>query len=346
MKHRLTSDETAYFCEQLAMILNAGIPLSDGFEILCEDAEDKKITALCNSMLDELNHGEALSQAMESSKAFPEYSIKMVKIGEMTGKLESVLHELSGYYESRAELARAVRSSVLHPLMLLVMMTVVVIVLITMVLPMFGEIFSQFDSSIGSAVAGTVDTAYTVGTVMMFVLLGIILVCIVVAVLSQIPGARSGLLRFVAVFPLTRKMSRRFALSKISDAISMMVASGIAPDELLQYAADLVDDKILTQKLLDCRQRVLDGEFFAEVISSSGIFPSLYAHSLKIAYSSGSFEKAWKKLADKCDESAMDAASGIVAFIEPAIVIILTTVIGAVLLTVMIPLMNIMSVMG
>ena len=346
MIHRLTSDETSYFCDQLALMLNAGMPLSDGFDILCEDLDDKKIMALCNAMHEDLNSGKTLSQAMENSKAFPEYAVKMVNIGEITGRLESVLHGLSEYYEARGEMARTIRSSVLHPLMLLVMMTAVIVVLITLVIPMFGKIFSQFDSSVGETVKGTVNLAYGVGTAMLIVLLVIIVISAVIAILSKIPSTRQKLSNFVSVFLPTKRMSKRFSLSKVSDAISMMVASGIAPDEILENAAKLIDDKKLSKKLLDCRKRVLDGEFFADVISTAGIFPPMSARSLKIAYSSGSFEKAWKKLSEQCGDAAMESASSIVAFIEPAIVIVLTTVIGAILLTVMIPLMNIMSVLG
>lgn len=346
MKRKLNSDEVSFFCEQAALILNAGIPLSEGVEILREDIEDKRMDMLCTVLLEDLNKSEPLSAAMEKTKAFPEYAVKMVKIGEMTGRLENVLRELSSYYSSRAEITRTVRSSVLHPLMLLVMMTAVIVVLITLVIPMFGEIFSQFDSSISETVSGTVDLAYGVGTAMLIVLLVIIAVCAVIAILSQIPSAKRALANFVSVFPLTRKMSKRFSVSKIADAISMMVASGISPDEALENAAALIDDKKLSNKLLECRQKVLDGEYFADVISSAGIFPVMSARSLKIAYSSGSFEEAWSKLAAQCGDAAMESASNIVAFIEPAIVIILTTVIGAILLTVMIPLMNIMSVLG
>lgn len=346
MIHKLTPDETSYFCEQLALMLNAGMQISDGLDILCDDIDDKKIKAVCDVLLERLNSGETLTQAMKSSGVFPDYAVKMVQIGEMTGRLESVLNGLAEYYEERAELNRTVRSAVLHPLMLLVMMTAVIVVLIVLVIPMFGEIFSQFDSSVSDTVKSSVDLAYGVGTIMLIVLLAIIVISVTVALLSRITSVKRSLANFVAAFPLTRKMSRKFSLSKISGAISMMVSSGIAPDEALENAAMLVDDKKLADKLLGCREKVLAGEYFADVISSAGIFPAMYARSLKIAYSSGSFDKAWKKLSDRCGEAAMDAASGIVAFIEPAIVIILTTMIGAILLSVMIPLMNIMTVLG
>lgn len=343
---KLNPDETSYFCEQLAIMLNAGMQLSDGMDILCEDIDDKRIMKVCGVLSGELNKGSTLAAAMEKSRVFPEYAIKMANIGEVTGELEKVLLGLADYYEDRAALGRTIRSAVLHPLMLLVMMTAVIVVLIVLVIPMFGEIFSQFDSSIGDAVKKTVDLAYGMGTTILIILLAVIVVSVLTALLSRISGVKSALSRFTSVFPFTRKMSKRFSLSKISGAMSMMVSAGIAPDECLEHAAALVDDRRLKKKLLGCRKRVLDGEYFADVIASSDIFPSMYAHSLKIAYNSGSFEKSWKKLSDRCGEAAMESASGLVSFIEPAIVIILTAVIGAILLTVMIPLMNIMSAMG
>lgn len=346
MVHKLNPDETSYFCEQLALMLNAGMQLNDGLEILCDDIDDRRIKSVCDSLLDDLNNNETLAQAMVSSGVFPDYAIKMVKIGEMTGRLEGVLGGLAEFYEERAELNRTIRSAVLHPLMLLLMMTAVIVVLIVSVIPLFGEIFSQFDSSVNETVKNTVDLAYGVGVVLLIVLLAVILISIAVALLSRIPSVKRALSNFVAVFPPTKRISNRFSLSKIAGAVSMMVSAGIAPDELLEHAAKLVDDRRLAKKLLDCREKVLAGEYFADVISTAGIFPAMYARSLKISYNSGSFEKAWKKLSDRCGEAAMDAASGIVAFIEPAIVIILTTVIGAILMTVMIPLMNIMSVLG
>ncbi len=343
---KLTNDEIAYFCEQLALMLESGMNLSDGLSIICEDISDKKISSVCEIMLTALNDGNTLAGSMEKSGAFPEYSVKMVKIGEVSGQLEKVLNGLNEYYSDRAQIGRAIRTALLHPLLLLGMMTAVIIVLITLVIPMFGEIFEQFDASVTAVVQQSIDMAYAVGTVMLIVLLVILAISLVVGTLSVSPKFRKALSGFVARFPLTRKMARKFTLSKLAGAFNIMVTAGLSPDEMLEYSAELVDDKALSQKLRSCREKVIDGEYFADVISKAGIFPAMQARGLKLSYSSGSFEKAWKKLSDHCGEEAMESAEGLVSFVEPAIVIVLTTVIGAILLTVMLPLMNIMSVMG
>ena len=343
---KLTPDETAYFCEQLSLILNAGMQLTDGMDILFEDIKDKRIRELCGQLSKSLNSGKTLDEAMNDCGKFPEYAVNMVKIGNVTGRLENVLKDLAEYYENRAELRRTVNSAVIHPLMLLLMMTAVIVVLIVMVLPMFSKIYAQFDASVSETVSSAVNTAYGIGWAILIGLLAIIAAAVIISVLSFIPTVRKKLSAFLTAFPLTRRISRKFSLAKISSAMSMMASAGISPEEMSSYAASLVNDKKLINKLKMCRERVLNGEYFADVISTANIFPPMYAHSLKISYSSGSFEQSWKKLSERCGNEAAEAASGIVSIIEPLIVIVLTTVIGAVLLSVMIPLMNIMSVIG
>lgn len=343
---KLTNDETAYFCEQLSLMLESGMDLSDGISIICEGISERKVADVCGEMLKALNEEASLAESMERSGSFPEYAVKMVRIGEVSGHLENVLNVLSEYYNDRAQIGRAVRTALLHPLMLLGMMTAVIIVLISLVIPMFGEIFEQFDASVTAVVQQSIDMSYTVGVVMLVVLLTILALSLIIGGLSVIPAFRRGLSNFLAVFPLTKKMARTFTLSKLSGAFNIMVTAGISPDEMLEYSAELIDDKQISQKLMSCRDKVLNGEYFADAISTAGIFPTMQARSLKLSYTSGSFEKAWKKLSDRCGEAAMESAEGLVSFAEPAIVIVLTTVIGAILLTVMIPLMNIMSVMG
>ncbi len=345
-KITLSPDETAYICEQTALMLNAGMQLSDGFEMLSEDIDDKRIKTVCELLIGGLNEGIPLCQAMERSGAFPAYAINMVRIGSMTGRLEDVLRGLTEYYEDRAEMTRTVRTAVLHPLMLLVMMTVVIIVLVVLVIPMFGDIFSRFDSAVNETVSSTVNFAYHMGTVILVVMLAVIVIIMATALISRIPAAKKGLAEFVSAFPLTRGISRRFAMAKVTKAMSVMVASGISPDETLENAAELISDKKIRTGLLKCRERVLEGTSFPDAVSESGLLPTLHARSLKIAYNSGSFEEAWSKISSRCGEEAAQTAAGLIAFIEPAIVIVLAALIGGILLTIMIPLMNIMSVLG
>ena len=151
---KLDYGQVEYICEQLSMMIGSGIGAADGMELLCDDIPDGTLKAACMEISGAVSKGESLSAAVRSTGRFPEYAADMISVGEMSGKLEEVLRGLAEYYDERDEIRRALRSAVLHPMVLLLMMTVVMIVLVVMVIPMFGDIFSQFRERHGEEYRG------------------------------------------------------------------------------------------------------------------------------------------------------------------------------------------------
>ncbi|MDE5860484.1 MAG: type II secretion system F family protein [Oscillospiraceae bacterium] len=205
----LTDEETAFFCEQLAMLLEAGIPLADGMEVLSEDAGDRRFKEIAETLVKTMNDGSTLFDAMDKSEIFPDYAVKMVKIGSVTGRLEDALNGLSDYYSKRSELRQTVKSSVSHPLILLAMMTAVIIVLVIKVIPMFREIFAQFDDSAAEAVENSVSFAYNVGAFVMILLLVVLAVTLVTAVLCRYPRHGGRAKSFLPILSLQEECRNR-----------------------------------------------------------------------------------------------------------------------------------------
>lgn len=340
---RLNFEHTAFFFEQLWLMVNTGMQLDDGLEILSEDIEDENISAICHFMSEKIDTGSSVAEAIAETGVFPKYAVRMMEIGCMTGKLDETLKGLSEYYENRADMERTVRYAVFHPCMLLVMMAVVMVILVVKIIPMFTEIFSQFDTGIGSAVEDIVRIAYSAGEVVLVVLVAII---VFIAVVLLIPPVKRGMLKLASVLPFTKGVSRTLSQAKLADAMCMMITSGIDPEEALEQCEGLITDKKLSMQIKNCLERVRRGEYFSDAIGESGIFPKIHARSLKMAYTSGSFETVWRKISRRCNENAQRTVSNILSMVEPAIVLILAVMIGSVLLTIMIPLMNIMSALG
>lgn len=340
---KINNAQTAYFCEQLWLMLNSGMQLNDGLDILSEDLEDSTLREISNFLSDKICEGNTLHQAMVDSGAFPNYAVNMVKIGAVSGRLDDVLKGLSEYYENRSEMENTVRYAVVHPTVLLVMMAAVMAVLVIKVIPMFESVFAQFSADVGATISGSIHTAQTVGRVSMIVLIAVVAIAAVVYLAAPV---RRAALAVLARIPFTAAIASSFELAKVTDALSMMISSGIDPEDSLEYALTLVSQKRMKQRLSDCLKRVQEGEFFVDAIAKSGILPSVYSRSLKIAYTSGSFETVWRKISGRCSDEAQRSAVNLIAVIEPVIIVLLAVMIGAVLLTIMLPLMNIMSVLG
>lgn len=342
----LTDEETAFFCEQLAMLMEAGIPLADGMEVLAEEGSDRRFREISAMLSEKMKEDTTLFDAMDKSGIFPDYAVKTVKIGSVTGRLEDALRGLSDYYSKRSELRQTIKSSVSHPLMLLAMMTAVIIVLVIKIIPMFREIYAQFDETAAAAAGESVSFAYSLGTGIMIALLVILGITLVTALLMKIPSARRTLSRIFTNFILTRGLSEAMAMADVTNAMSMMAECGISPEQSLELAAGLTENKNVQKRIKSCEKLILEGEYFADAIKSSGLLPGIYAHSLKVAYKSGAIDSAWQKISLRFGQDCDRRIYGAVSFIEPAIVGILAVMIGSVLLTVMLPLTDIMSHIG
>ncbi len=345
---KLDHAQVEFICEQLSMIVGSGIGIADGLELLCEDIADGTLKSACLEIADAAGKGAALSQAVRSTGRFPDYAADMIAVGEMSGKLEEVLRGLSEYYSERDEIRRALRSAVLHPMVLLLMMTVVMIVLVVMVIPMFADIFSQFDSSVSGTVQQTVELAYNSGTAIMIVLLALIAISGAIALMSKFAKTGAWLRRIVSVLPMTRDISEKLSLCDLTKAISINVSAGISPEDMMMRSniRSFIRDKRMEEKYSDCEKRVIEGESFPDAVIDSRLLPPLHARSLKLAYSSGSFENVWKRISSAYNDEAQRSLVNLTAVIEPIMIVILGVLIGAILLMLMVPLMNIMSVLG
>ena len=137
----LTPSEISAFCAQMSMILKSGIALTEGVEIMFDDAGSPGGREILGTVLEELEKGAPLYVALSKSGKFPDYMLTMVEIGEAAGRLENVMDSLTSFYEREEAVSRAVRSAITYPLVMIVMMLAVITILVVQVMPIFNEVF-------------------------------------------------------------------------------------------------------------------------------------------------------------------------------------------------------------
>lgn len=141
---KLTNLEIASFCSEMAMILKSGISSLEGVDLLREDAQTKAEKELLDEIYQSVMDTGRLDQALEETKVFPEYLIRMTQIGEETGTLDEVMVSLAEHYDREEAIRRSVRSAISYPLLMIGMMLVIIIILMTKVMPVFDQVFRQF----------------------------------------------------------------------------------------------------------------------------------------------------------------------------------------------------------
>lgn len=339
----LSHTEVSAFCSQMAMILHSGIFAMEGISIMLEDAENAQEHELLSQIDERLQASGSLYDALKSTAAFPEYMLQMVRIGEETGKLDEVLDALSVYYDREASIAQTIKNAVTYPLIMVFMMLLVILVLITRVMPIFNQIFLQ----LGTEMTGLSRAILDFGTAINYYsTLLIILTILVVAAIFYFGRTKKGRrhLRMLAVrAPGIRAFMEKIAMCRFAGGMSLTLSSGMSPEECLRMAAELIDHDGFTAKLGICKESLDEGQEFHKALVDAQVFSGIYARMASIGDRTGALDEVMQDIANQCQEEIDIKFTNLIAALEPTLVIVLSLIVGLILLSVMLPLMGIMS---
>lgn len=342
MKAKLSKEDIAYLCMELSLLLHAGVSTGDALTLLSEDEGPEGIVS---SLAESVDGGKPLSGAMEESSAFPVYVTGMVKAGEKTGRTEEALSALARYYEDRIRLDRRIRAALTYPAVMLALMLVVIGVLLIKVLPVFDSVYA----SLGGSMTGLAGWLLALGRGLERALpvLGILLAVIAAAAaaVALSPALRARLLRLWSESLGDRGVFRALNDARLAQAMAMGMAGGLYPEETVSLAAGLLEGKARA-RCLDCLERMEGGADMNAALASSGVLPQRSCRLLELGQRGGSADAAMEHIAQSLTEDGEAALDRLMGRIEPALVLVCSVLVGAILLAVMLPLMNIMSAIG
>ncbi len=334
------------FCGQMAMILNAGMTTVEGLEIMEEETTGKLGKEILGELKSKLEEGYTFSESLKTAGNFPEYMIHMVEIGEKSGRVDTVFAALSKYYKKEDSVQNAVRQAVFYPAIMTIMMIVVVGFLIVEVLPIFSSVFDQ----LGSEITGFGKTVMVIGTALgnysLWIFGGIVTILVIILIFLNTSGGKKAFKKFKENSRFTKNISDKIARARFSNGMSLMLASGLDTTDSLETIKNLVENKPMEEKIKKCSEEMTEGKSFEKAVVDNGIYNGLYARMLLVGFKTGSVDGVMEEIAERYEEEVDQKLVNIISVIEPSLVAILSIVVGAILLSVMFPLMGIMSSLG
>ena len=339
----LSNEELSAFCGQMAMILKAGISSVEGLGVLQEDAQNDSERDLLGAMTDDMNETGTLWHALDGTGVFPAYVLRMTKIGEETGTLDDVMSTLSTYYERQESISSSIRSSLTYPLIMAGMMLLIIIVLITKVMPVFNQVFTQLGQEMTGLSLGILNTGMVLSKyAYVFVALAL-LVLVLLIYLTKTDSGRVHLRNIAYHFSGPRSLYDKMAACRFAGGLSLSLKSGMTPEYGLEMSKELVDDPHFLKKVANCDQLFKTDASLAEALGKSKIFTGVYAKMAAIADRTGTMDEVLDQIASQYTEDVDDGVNSFIAVLEPTLVIILAVIVGIILLSVMLPLLGIMS---
>lgn len=341
-----SSEDVSLFCSQVALILKSAIPLADGIGAIKESVADETAVKMIDTLEKAVMQGIPFYEALRSCGRFPDYMVNMIEIGEKAGKLDQVMESLAGYYEREDQLKKSVRSAILYPFVLVVMMLVVIAVLVIKVLPVFSDVFRDLGGSLSDTARVVLSVSANFGIAALVVLLALIVLFIAGVIVSKTQAGSRFFTGFFERFGSKKGLAAKVSSARFASVMSMMLSSGYSVDEAFKLIPNIITNQAVKEKVAHCAELLGDGASFPAAIEEVDLFPGVYGRMVGIGTKTGNLDSVMQKMADLYEQEVDASVNRMVAVIEPVLVGVLSVVIGAILLSVMLPLMGVMSSIG
>ncbi|MBQ3065835.1 MAG: type II secretion system F family protein [Clostridia bacterium] len=337
----------ADFFHQLAVLLRSGIRTSDGLYILAEEEKNAAYRKMLTEMSQKMDEGVPLSSALADAGCFPSYAIGLIETAERVGRTEETLLTLSDYYENRDRIRKSLKNALTYPSVMLLMMLVVITVLLIKVLPIFDDVYASLGGSLTGLAGGLLKLGGILDLLMPFfgILLGFLL--IIAAMILLIPSLNDAAKKASNRIFGDRGIMRKINNTYFVQSLSIGMASGLPLDEAISLAINMFKDTPAAgQRFCACKKQLDDGVDLVSVLQTAGILDASAAQLLKVSIRAGSADITITQISSRMSDQTEEMLESMVAKIEPAMVIVTSVMVGAILLSVMLPLINIMKAIG
>lgn len=343
-KTKLNAAYLAIIFDNMNTLLKSGVPINQCVGLMADDAQDRKLKAMLSDLDAKVQEKFYLFDAMEATEIFPDYALRMIHIGEVSGQLETVSESLRDYYIRQNQIRAQVKSSVLNPLILICIMAIVVAFLVTAVLPVFSGVYAQIGINMeGDSLVGL---ALTIGRVAMYAIFIVLALFMLGLLFSLTASGKKFFSSFFQTSAFTKNFAYKLSAAKFTSSFSMLISSGIDVSQALKLSSEVAANHRLQAKLGVCSEQLEKGEPLGQVLYDNEIFSASYSGMLISGIKAGETEKVMRRLAQMYDESSSAQLDRFLSVIEPSLIAALSLIIGIILACIMLPLVGIMSSIG
>lgn len=337
---RVRQDTFLTFNQQFITLIHAGLPILRAVELLAKRARDPKLQTLLAAVLERIRGGDLLSEAFRRQPGVPEIYTTTLMAGERSGNLEEVLRRYHQYQRLAASIRRKLVSSLVYPAFLLVMVFVVLIFLVTFVVPRFGKLYSSLGAKLPTITVYML--AFGEAAKHYFWAVPLALVALVAAFLLIMQKTPLGA-RIDTAFlhlPVVGEMWWKYQAAMLSRTLGTLLQGGIPLPAALETAGSALRSRHLRQGLRAGTQRVREGQQLSQALSEHKVLPTLAVEMVEVGEGTGALPQMLVSVADFYDEDLSTALTTLLSLLEPAILIVVGSIVAVVLISLYLPIFS------
>ncbi|HLS28514.1 MAG TPA: type II secretion system F family protein, partial [Opitutales bacterium] len=333
------------FTQQLASMLEAGLPLVSALEALQEQTENPYFAAIIRELRTDISSGTSFSKAASNfPNAFSRLFVSMVQAGEASGGLPQILLQVAGYFENSLALTKKVKSALTYPVAVISLAVVLVNVLLIFVIPVFAEMFADFGADLPKPTQMLIDfSGFLKSYIIYMILIGFGLFAILKKVLAT-PNGRIIRDRVVFRIPVIGELRRKISLARFCRTYAILMRSGVPILRTLDIVSTASDNTFIESASTEISKHISQGGQVSEILAEEPYFPPMMKHMARAGEQTGNVDGMMNKIAEFYESETDATVSALTSLMEPALIVFLGVVVGGIVMCMFLPIFELSSV--
>lgn len=341
-RKRVRRKDILIFTQELHTLVKSGFPLDRSLTVLSQLAESPLLAEIIQDVLKEVKGGKSFSEALgKYPDAFPRVYVNMVKAGEVGGMLEEVLGRLVTFMETSENLRSYIVGALIYPTLLSVVGIVSVTILTLFVVPRFASIFQDMGVPLPLPMAILKGLSEFLTGYWWLVIVSGVLIGIYLRRHRESAEGRLQWDRWLLRLPLVGGVIRKVEVARFSRTLGTLLHGGVPLLQAMTIVRDIVANQGIATMIEPIRNGIKKGEGIAQPMKQSGVFPPLALHLIEVGEESGKLDAMLIQVAEVYDVEVRNAVKNLIAFFEPALILVMGILIGTIVVSMLMAIFSI-----
>ena len=343
-KSQKISDEDLYtISKELTVLLSSGIVLDRSLKMVIDSIDKEHLKVFLEGILKDVKGGKALSIAFEEKKMFDPLVITMIKVGESTGNLRDAFDNIAKYLDFRIKFKNEIRNAMAYPMFLVVASLITLVAIFKLIIPRFFSIFGSNPKNLPLISKLLYDFSKSLNTKTEVVSTLVIIGIFALQKYFKI-NLYQKLTNYFLYIPILGNLIIQIELSKFSYAMYAMLKNGVEFIKALDLAIGVVKNEFIKDDLKRISPKIKEGISIGEAFDELRFVPAIFKGMIKVGDESGNMKDMFYELYSLFDEKLKNTIKKVLSLIEPIIITVMGLVVGTIVVSLMLTVMNVSNI--
>jgi len=343
-REKVKTKELAIFSRQMAVLIDAELPLIQGLNIMAEQTRNPYFKKCITTVRGDVEAGSSLDQALRKfPKVFDDLYCNLIASGEQSGTLDTMLNRLADYTENAVKLKAKVKQAMTYPVAIFIFSILVAVFMLWKVIPTFAQIFVDMGAQMPGLTAFVMKLSNFVQNYILYMFLGAIALVFLFRYYRKTQNGRWTTDNILLKLPLFGPLMTKVAFSRVTRTLATLLSGGVSMLESIKITSTTAGNVILEKTVMDVRRQVTEGRSMTDSLKSTGRFPFMMVQMVSVGEATGTLDKMLNKLADFYDSEVDSTVGTLLSIMEPFMMVFVGGIVGTLLISMYLPIFNLVS---